>query len=310
MQKKKIIVIAGPTASGKSQLAIDAALAVNGVVVNADSMQVYKDMPVISACPTPADKALVSHRLYEIWDASKNGSVVEWLSLAAGEIEKICQEGKIPIVVGGTGLYLDNLINGTTPVPETKPEIRKKVEQLLEKNGVNALYEKLKQTDPETAIRLSPNDKTRIRRAWEVFLDTGKKLSEWHKLPMVKKFSDAVFFVVKLIPEKEELDERCARRFDRMMASGAREEAENLFRRGLKKTLPAMRALGVPELISQIEGEISPDEAVRLGKLHTRQYAKRQKTWFKHKLKADFELNQCYNGQKEVVEKIIKFVKS
>ncbi|MDO5385713.1 MAG: tRNA (adenosine(37)-N6)-dimethylallyltransferase MiaA [Pseudomonadota bacterium] len=310
MQKQKVIVIAGPTASGKSQLAIDAALAVGGVVVNADSMQVYRNTPIISACPSAEDKALVAHRLYEIWDAEKNGSVVDWLNLAVAEIKNIWRDGKIPVVVGGTGLYLDNLINGTTPIPETSPEVRDKVKKMLEDNGVRRLHDMLAEFDPPSAAKLNPNDTTRVRRALEVYFDTGKALSAWHKLPMIKKLPDAAFWIVKIVPMAEELDGRCFRRFDQMISGGAPDEAAALSARHLDRRLPAMRALGVPELMDYAEGKTTLEEAVMLGKLHTRQYAKRQRTWFNNKLKADLVLNQCYSGQKEVIENIIKFVKS
>lgn len=310
MQKQKVIVIAGPTASGKSQLAIDAALAVSGVVVNADSMQVYRNTPIISACPSEEDKALVVHRLYEIWDAEKNGSVVDWLNLAVAEIKNIWRDGKIPVVVGGTGLYLDNLINGTTPIPETSPEVRDKVKKMLEDNGVRQLHDMLAEFDPPSAAKLNPNDTTRVRRALEVYFDTGKALSAWHRLPMIKKLPDAAFWVVKIVPSAEELDERCFRRFDQMIAGGALDEAVALSARHLNRRLPAMRALGVPELMDYAEGRTTLEEAIMLGKLHTRQYAKRQRTWFNNKLNADLVLNQCYSGQKEVIENIIKFVKS
>lgn len=310
MQKHKVVVIAGPTASGKSQLAIDAALAIGGVVVNADSMQVYQNTPIISACPSAEDKALVTHCLYEIWDAAQNGSVVDWLNLATAEIKNIWQDGKFPVVVGGTGLYLDNLINGMTPIPETSAEVKEKVKKMLAESGVNALHRQLAEFDAETAARLSPNDTTRVRRAWEVYYETEKPLSLWHKQPMNKRLSNAEFFVVKLIPGKEELDERCYLRFERMIAQGALDEVRRLDVRGLDEKLPAMRALGVPELLGCVRGKTTLEEAVRLGKLHTRQYAKRQRTWFNNKLRADFVLEACYTGQKEVVDSIIKFVKN
>lgn len=306
---KQVIIIAGPTASGKSQLAIDTALAIGGEIVNADSMQVYQNTPIISACPTAEDKAKVPHHLYEIWDASKNGSVVDWLDLAVVKIREIWQRGRVPVVVGGTGLYLDNLINGTTPIPETKADIREKVRQMLAEKGVQSLHAMLSVFDPETGRRLSPNDTTRICRALEVYFDTGRPLSEWHRQPMIKKLPEAVFFTVKIIPEASELDERCYRRFEQMMAQGAVEEARCLSLLNLNPKLPAMRALGVPELLGYVSGKSTREEAVEEGKLHTRQYAKRQRTWFKNKMNADLELNQCYTGQKNVPENIIKGVK-
>lgn len=306
----KVIVIAGPTASGKSQLAIDLALEMNGVILNADSMQVYQGTPILSAVPNIEDKQIVEHRLYELFPNNFNSSVVDWMNKIVPEIKKVWQEGKVPIVVGGTGLYIDNLINGTTPIPETSAHIRKAVLQEIEKNGIQALYQKLKEVDAITAARLSENDTTRVRRAYEVWADTHIPLSEWHKKPMVKKLPEADFFVIKIIPDKAELDERCYLRFDQMIEQGALEEVRTLAELNLSDRLPAMKALGVPELMAFVRGEISLSDAVSLAKLHTRQYAKRQITWFKHKLKADYEINRCYRTDKELIKNIIFDVKN
>ena len=305
----KVIVVAGPTASGKSALAIDLAEAFNGVVINADSMQIYQGTPIISAAPSEEDKKRVPHRLYEIFSPDVNGSVVDWLNLAVAEIKNCWAEGKMPIVVGGTGLYLDNLINGTTPIPETSVKVRQQVMQKLHEIGVNKLHEELALHDPITANRLSLNDTTRVRRAYEVWQETGIALSEWHKKPMIKKLPEAKFVVVKILPAKTELDERCFERWDKMMNAGALREVENLARLDLDKNLPAMKALGVPELLQFVEGKITLDEACSLAKLHTRQYAKRQMTWFRHQLTADIEICSCYHGQKSEKENVILGVK-
>ncbi len=305
-KKHQVIIVAGPTASGKSSLALDLALAFDGVVINADSMQVYKDTPIIAACPSAEDKAQVPHKLYEIYDASVNGTVVDWLEKAAAEIRQAWQDGKMPVVVGGTGLYLDNLINGTTPIPEADAQVRAEVRQLAEDIGVPALHEKLRLVDKESADRLSPNDTTRVTRAYEVFLQTGIPLSDWHKKPMIKKLPEAQFAVIKICPQSKELDERCYLRFDKMLAAGALDEICRLAAKNLAPNLPAMKALGVPELLAYLRGEIPLEEAVKLGKLHTRQYAKRQRTWFAGKLKADICLNECYNGQKNLINDVKK----
>ena len=307
--KNKVIVVAGPTASGKSALAIDLAEAFNGVIINADSMQIYQGTPVISAAPSEDDKKRVEHRLYEIFSPDVNGSVVDWLNLAVEEIKNCWAEGKMPIVVGGTGLYLDNLMQGTTPIPETSANVRQKVMQKLHEIGVNKLHEELALHDPITASRLSPNDTTRVRRAFEVWLQTGIPLSEWHQKPMIKKIPEARFIVVKILPSREELDERCFIRWDKMMEQGALKEIEELAHLHLDKNLPAMKALGVPELLAFVEGKMTFDEACNLAKLHTRQYAKRQMTWFRNKLKADVEILSCYHGLKNERENVILGVK-
>lgn len=302
----QVIIVAGPTASGKSALALDLAIALGGVVINADSMQVYKDTPLIAACPSAEEKALVPHKLYEIYGSEVNGTVVEWLDRAVAEIRDVWANGKIPVVVGGTGLYLDNLINGTTPVPEVKPEIRTKVRKLISEIGVNVLHQKLSEVDIASAEKLSTNDTTRVSRAYEVFLQTGIPLSEWHKKPMIKKLPEANFFVIKICPSAEELDKRCYQRFDKMLESGALEEVRQLGAKNLNVNLPAMKALGVPELLAYLKAEIPLEEAMKLGKLHTRQYAKRQRTWFKAKLKADICLDTCYQGQKKLINDVKK----
>lgn len=310
MKKNTVIVIAGPTASGKSQLAIDLALALNGVILNADSMQVYQGTPILSAVPNIKDKQRVEHRLYEVFPNNFSGSVIDWLDKIVPEIYSVWEEKKIPVVVGGTGLYIDNLINGTTPVPETSKTAHERTMRLLEKIGVQALHKKLKEVDPVMANKLSPNDTTRVRRAYEVWLDTQVPLSEWHKKPMVKKMPEADFFVIKIVPSQKELDERCFLRFDSMVEQGALDEVKALAQQKINRELPSMKALGVPELLDFVGGKITLPEAVDLAKLHTRQYAKRQLTWFKKKLKADFEIKQCYKTDKDLIKKIIFNVKN
>ena len=311
MSENRVIIIAGPTASGKSALAVDVAKAIGGVVVNCDSMQVYKNMPILSACPTAEDKTKVEHTLFEIYEPSFNGNVVDWLERAVAEIKNIWRKEKIPVVVGGTGLYIDNLVNGTTPIPETSAKVRKEVAHLLKTNGSVFVYEKLKSVDPESAEKLNPNDTTRVRRAYEVWLDTGVKLSDWHQKPMIKKLPETEFFIIKICPSADELDERCYTRFDKMINEGAVQEVQRLLELHLPDTLPAMKALGVPELARYLKGECSLKQAVEDAKLHTRQYAKRQRTWFKNKLKADIELDCCYTGDcADILQRIERFRKS
>lgn len=218
----------------------------------------------------------------------------EWLVLAAGEIRRIWSEGKLPVVCGGTGLYIDNLINGTTPIPEAEPEVRHKVAEAAAAEGIPALHARLSTVDAVTADRLNPNDSTRVKRALEVFYQTGVPLSVWHRRPMVQKLPEAEFVTLKILPPMAELDERCVRRFDKMMAAGALDEVRRLKDMKLPASLPAMKALGVPELLDFLKGNRSLEEAVGLAKLHTRQYAKRQRTWFRNKLKADVVLDECY----------------
>ncbi len=303
---KNVIVIGGPTASGKSGLAIDLAVALNGVVINADASQVYKGIPVISAAPSAKDYAKVEHRLYEYLDVSVNGNVCLWLEQAVQTIREVWSRKKTPIVVGGGGLYLDNLINGTTPIPEVDSQIRAEVAAFAEHNGQQALYDSLQNQDPQGAAMLNPMDTTRVRRAYEILRSTGRSIAEWYKEPMVQKIPEADFLTLALLPAKKELDVRCDMRFGQMLTQGAVEEVKYLISRDLPVNLPAMRAKGVPELIAAIEGAVSFEEAAELSKLHTRQYAKRQLTWFRNKFKADLTFYECYNGQSNFINDVKK----
>lgn len=290
-----VVVIAGPTASGKSALALDMARRYNGEIVNADSMQVYQGTPIISAVPDARERAEAPHHLYEIYHPSVNGTVVDWLERAVSVIREIWSRGRLPVVVGGTGMYLDNLVNGTTPIPEPKPEIRAKVRQIAAASGQAGLFELLRREDPQAAAMLSPNDATRVRRAYEIFLQTGVSIAQWYQKPLLRKLPEAAFRVVKIIPAAEELDARCYRRFELMMRAGALEEVRFLLSLDLDKNLPAMKMLGVPELAAYLRGETELAEAVAMAQLHTRQYAKRQRTWFRNKLAAEITLDKCFS---------------
>lgn len=301
-----VIVIGGSTASGKSALSMDIAKAFYGIIINADSMQVYKDTPILAAAPSEEDKKQVPHKLYEIFESSKHSTVSEWLKLAVDEIRKAWAEKKIPVIVGGSGMYIDILINGMTPIPETSAKTKNEVSNLLSKIGAEGIHQILKEKDPESAKKLNPTDTTRVRRAYEVLLDTGKSITEWHKEPNIEALNEANFFVIKIIPSVEEIDEKCFWRFDRMIEAGALEEADKIRSKNLSKELPAMKALGVPELIDYLEGKTTLSEALELAKIHTRQYAKRQRTWFNNKLKADIILKNCYISDKKFIEQLKK----
>ena len=306
-KNNKIVVIGGPTASGKSGLALDIAKVLNGAVINADSMQVYQGLPILSAVPSVEEQKQVPHRLYEIYAPSRRGTVVDWLELAAQEISNCHEKGGLPVVVGGTGLYLDNLINGSTPIPEPLAEVREDVSLLEAKIGLGALYSRWQEEDPHGAALVNANDKTRVRRGYEIWRQTKVSISEWYRRPLIKKFPQAEFIVIKIIPAAEELDKRCYLRFEQMIAAGALDEVRALLQLNLPPSLPAMKMLGVPELAAYLEGQSSLSEAVAAAQLHTRQYAKRQRTWFKNKLRADFTLEKCYCGGED--ENIINDVK-
>lgn len=310
MQSPEIIIIAGPTASGKSTLAVMLAEELNGIVINADSMQVYKDIPILAAAPSKEDIARAEHKLYGIYDASYRGNVMEWLTLCKQEIMGALENNQTPIVTGGTGLYIEALEKGASPIPETPEEIREQVSQTLLDKGLDYLYENLKKVDPETAARLPAGDTTRIRRAIEVYEHTKKPLSYWHTIPLKPEFSPESFLTAYIAPPRELLNVRLRLRFDRMMKEGALEEAERLIARNLPDTLPAMRALGIPELKAFINGDCLLNDAIEQAKLRTRQYAKRQSTWFNNRLKADYKYTACFEEDKNFVDDIKKAYKT
>jgi tRNA dimethylallyltransferase len=280
----KAVLIAGPTASGKSALALELALATGGVVINADSMQVYRDLRIITARPTQGDEARVPHRLYGHVDAAVNFSAGAWVSDAAKALEAAKAEGRLPIFIGGTGLYFKALTAGLSVVPPIPLEVREDVRARLERNGVEALHDELAASDPRAAERLNRRDRTRIARALEVVEATGRSLLDWHhegQPPLLPKDS---FRAVFLAPERDELYARIDARFDAMLGAGALEEAVRLAARNLDPLLPAMKAHGVPALIRQLRGELSLEQAATIGRADTRHYAKRQFTWFRHQL--------------------------
>ncbi|MBR0972954.1 MULTISPECIES: tRNA (adenosine(37)-N6)-dimethylallyltransferase MiaA [Bradyrhizobium] len=280
----KAVLIAGPTASGKSALALELALAAGGVVINADSMQVYRDLRIITARPTHGDEARAPHRLYGHVDAAMNFSAGAWVSDAAKALDEAKAEGRLPIFIGGTGLYFKALTAGLSVVPAIPAEVREDVRARLERNGVEALHAELAVSDPRAAERLNLRDRTRIARALEVVEATGRSLLDWHhegQPPLLPKDS---FRAVFLAPERDELYARIDARFDAMLGAGALQEVEQLAVRHLDPLLPAMKAHGVPALIRHLRGELSLEQAGTIGRADTRHYAKRQFTWFRHQL--------------------------
>lgn len=280
----KAVLIAGPTASGKSALALELALSAGGIVINADSMQVYRDLRTITARPTPDEEVRVPHRLYGHVDAAVNFSAGAWVTDAAQMLGEAQAEGRLPIFIGGTGLYFKALTAGLSVVPPIPSEVREDVRARLEENGVEALHAELARRDSRAAERLNLRDRTRIARALEVIEATGRSLLDWHhegQPPLLPKDS---FRAVFLAPERDELYARIDARFDAMLGTGALAEVERLAARHLDPLLPAMKAHGVPALIRHLRGELSLEEAATVGRADTRHYAKRQFTWFRHQL--------------------------
>jgi tRNA dimethylallyltransferase len=280
----KAVLIAGPTASGKSALALELAQKTGGVVINTDSMQVYRDLRIITARPTAADEALVPHQLYGHVDAAINFSAGAWVTDAAKVLSEVRAEGRLPIFTGGSGLYFKALTRGLSAVPPIPPEVREGVRARLERDGVEVLHAELARRDPVSAERLKPRDRTRIARALEVVEATGRSLTDWHREGLPPLLPPGEFSALFLAPERDQLYARIDARFDAMLATGALDEVAALAARKLDPLLPAMKAHGVPVLIRHLNGEITQEEAAEIGRADTRHYAKRQFTWFRHQL--------------------------
>ena len=278
------VLIAGPTASGKSALAMRLAERLGGTVVNADSMQVYRDLRIITARPSRAEEERVPHRLFGHVDAAENYSVGRWCRDVAVVLDEVRGAGRMPILVGGTGLYFKALTSGLAAVPAIPDDVRATVRARIAAEGAPALHAELMQRDPATAGRLMVNDRSRISRALEVVLATGRPLSDWHRdgLPPLIAADKAVKLFITC--EREELVRRIETRFHAMLAAGALDEVRALAARKLDPLLPAMKAHGVPWLIRHLHGEISLEEAAEGGIMDTRRYAKRQVTWFRNQM--------------------------
>jgi tRNA dimethylallyltransferase len=279
-----VILIAGPTASGKSALALELAEKRGGFIINADSVQVYRDLRIITARPTPDEETRVPHRLYGHVDAAENYSVGRWFGEAAAALKDALRHRQPAIVVGGTGLYFSTLTRGIAAVPPIPPEIRRDVRGRLAAEGVVALHAELARRDPATAARLKAGDRARITRALEVVLATGRSLTEWHADNSPAHVDLAGAAKVFLMPKRDELGGRIDARFDAMIAAGALEEVRALAARDVDPNLPAMKAHGVPWLIRHLKGEITIAEAIEQSKRDTRRYTKRQATWFRNQL--------------------------
>jgi tRNA dimethylallyltransferase len=283
-QKPPLVLIAGPTASGKSALALAVAQQINGVIVNADSAQVYRDFNILSASPTSDEQRAAEHRLYGVQDGALPCSAADWAAMAKREIDDIHAGGRTPILVGGTGLYLRTFLEGIAPVPAIDPDVRARVRHApIEENRA-----KLATLDPSAAARLNPGDSARINRALEVILSTGRTLGEWQRQREGGIGGDVELRPLILLPPRKWLYARCDERFAHMIDEGAVAEVEALLARRLNPNLPVMRAIGVRELSAYLLGQCSLDEAIAAGQQATRRYAKRQYTWFAHQPPADW----------------------
>lgn len=280
----RAVLIAGPTASGKSALAIEIARRFDGVVVNADSMQVYGDLRILSARPSVVEEAMAPHRLYGHVDGAVNYSAMRYAADVAALLPKLWEEGKLPVLTGGTGLYFKAVTEGFSAMPPVPEAVRSAFRARAEDVATEALHAELADLDPVMGERLRPSDRMRIMRAIEVHLATGRSLASFQGerepgpldgLPLLRLF---------VSPDREAVRARIDHRFETMMAEGALDEVARLRERKLDPLLPIMRAHGVPGLMAHLDGAISLEEAIRRGQADTRAYAKRQVTWFRHQM--------------------------
>lgn len=282
--KPPLALIAGPTASGKTALALALAEHSGGVVINADSAQVYRDLPILSAAPTAQERNRAEHRLYGYLDGSIACSAADWAARARQEIEEIYASGRLPILAGGTGLYLRSLLEGLAPMPDIDPDVRRRVREA----SVEDNRRELEVLDAASAAKLKPGDTARTARALEVVVSTGRSITHWQKRREGGIGDRILLRPIVLLPEREWLYRRCDERFARMMEQGAVEEVERLLDRGLDQQLPVMRAIGVREIKAYLDGKMTIDEALAAGQRATRRYAKRQYTWFAHQPPAEW----------------------
>ena len=277
-------LIAGPTASGKTALALHLAQKQPVTIINADSAQVYAHLPILSAQPSATEMATAPHKLFGYLDGRDTCSAARWAQDAKAEIEQAWREERLPLLVGGTGLYLRTLLYGIAPIPEIDPEKRSMVRSL----PTEAAYQALQREDAASAAALSPNDDSRVKRALEVIRSTGCSIIDW-RTRLEGGIADEVNLrPLILLPPRDWLHDRCDKRFEQMMDQGAVEEVRALLALNLPTDAPVMRAIGVPEISAMLNGEIDRSEAVSRGQAATRQYAKRQYTWFRNQPPADW----------------------
>ena len=275
-----VYVIAGPTATGKSNLSISLAKKISGAVINYDSMQVYENLEILTARPTLSEMKNINHHLYGFVDGRERYNVERWCNDASEIIKKTSAKNLTPILVGGTGLYINKLINGLVDLPSIPESIKIESEKILQEFGKDFLINQIKNVDPESLNEINHNDTVRLRRIWEVFESTGKKFSEW-KLNKNKKFiTDYKFKILLFLPDREKNYQVVNSRFVKMMKSGAVEEVKKLLELNLNDSLPVMRAHGVPEIKKYLANESTLEECINKGQQVTRNYVKRQHTWW------------------------------
>jgi tRNA dimethylallyltransferase len=299
MAKPDVIVVTGPTASGKSALALALAEARGGTVINADAMQTYDAFPILTAQPSAEDRGRAPHALYGVLPLRETLSAARWRDLASAEIVRC----KLPILCGGSGLYLRALMQGISEIPAIPPDFRTRANEEWDAMGADAFRARLAECDPAIVARLKPGDRQRHVRAWEVVQATGRPLSRWQESrgePAPYRFAS-----ILLAPDRAWLRERIETRFDAMLEQGVLAEARAVFDRDPDPAWPGLKAHGAPELFAHFRGQIGLDEARRIAIDHTRQYAKRQMTWFRHQIKPDLVIAPDYEPGMATPEKYL-----
>lgn len=309
-----LIVLAGPTASGKSALGLAIAERIGGTVINADSMQVYRDLRVLTARPSEAEMARVPHQLYGVLDGAVHGTAALWRQMALEAIAAAAAAGRIPILLGGTGMYLRSLLEGLVEIPPIPDAARLQARQLLQARGAAGLHAALAERDPDGAARLQPGDSQRLVRAYEVVAGTGRSLADWQRQSAAPPLPNPVFRLL-LRPPRAALYARIDRRFEAMVQAGALDEARAvLARKDIAADAPMLKAHGLQELMRYLRGEIGLEEAVRIAQANTRHYAKRQTTWFRHQfhpdrvVENDLGRQENFNPEAEIFPFIVRYL--
>jgi len=285
----KIIIIGGPTASGKSELALKVADLTGGEIINADAIQVYKDLPILAAIPSEAEQKTVPHHLYGFLDYKVRFSVAEWLELSVKKINELLAKGKAPILVGGTGMYIHSLINGIREVQDIPKEVQLETNKLLETSGLSYLYGELQKIDTQLSEYFPKTDRNRTIRAFNLYKAFNITPTEYRNLPNKEFFSKDVFLNMILSPAREGLYDNCNKRFFKMVEFGALDEVKRLKNLGATKGDPIAKTIGFKQFFDYLEGDIDQTEAIEIASQETRNFAKRQMTWFKNQLNENID---------------------
>lgn len=297
---KTIYIIAGPTAGGKSALAVKRAKELNGAIINCDSRQIYSELPILSAQPSAKDKEAAPHHLYGTLHPNDTCSAGSWRETATPIIEHMLAKSIAPIITGGNGLYIKTLIEGISPIPDVPAEIRLAAIEKQKQLGNPAFYEELQKRDPETAALYHPMHTARLIHAWEILEATGKPLAHWQSIPKIAPPDDWMFDITLVMPERKVLYDRCNKRFEQMLKAGAAEELEAFDKKvksgEVSKDSVLIKTVGANGLRAWREGRISKEDAITLAQTETRQYAKRQVTWFTNQVKPAKNIINIHNS--------------